>query len=802
MIQFLLKFLGVKIEGAQQVTSASLQLRHDDWLGSIVFISLILGVFAWAAYRYMEGHRQLRPDRRRLLTALRLTLFALLLFILLRPVFSFTIENRLRRTLVLLMDKSESMNIEDVRDDDSDLKRAAIAKGLTDRLDQPVDQHRAAELHHISRMHLVKAAFDNKKLDLINTLKSKYDLEFLSFGRSVATSSEEDLLKPPTPDDEGAQSTAIGSAVHDILNRKRGQPVAGVFMITDGANNSGSEPLEAANAAHEEGMPLYIYGVGITSPRDISVNNVFTPDVAFINDEVAVTVRVRGQGLKGETARLSLYLGDEEVAMKDLQFTGDGEMAVPLTFTPRKAGDFNLTASIPVREDETVKDNNSASQRLRVIDSKIKVLFVEQEPRWEFRFLQSVLMRDRRIESKFLLLKADPELSQAEGSPYLEKLPATKEELFKYDLIIIGDVDAKAFTPEQTDMLTEFVTKFGGAVTFIAGQQYNPSSYVNTPLAKLLPVEAEPTNALQPGAVSHPTTLALTGFGRTNPMLKLSPDEQSNADIWRNLPPVEWINRVTRSKAGAQVLLEDTDPAKMNRGSRMPAMAMQQYGVGQTLYVGTDNTWRWRQQANGSYYPILWGQIVQRMALAHLLGGSKRTQLSIDKQNYTTGERVTVLARLCDQNFEPVKQPSVNGLYTIKAAAGQPNATAQSVPLRAVPDQPGIYRGEFTAVTPGAYNFSIESDPKTKLEFSITKPRFELGETAMNEPLLKEMARVSDGRFFREENLGALAGSLSQKDERISRVVDADIWSSPFYFLLVAAVATTEWLLRKRYELK
>ena len=801
MIQFLLKFLGVKIDAAQEVTSVSLQLRHGDWLGSTVFIALLVAAFAWAVYRYVGGHKELAPARRRWLTGLRLALFSLLLFILLRPVFSFTVENRLRRTFIALLDKSASMEIEDLRNNDADLKRAAFGKGIIERFDQTVDPKRAAEVQHISRAGLVKSVFENRQLDLLNGLKKKYNIEFFQFDRALRESGEDDFLKQTPPDSETAQSTAIGDAIREVTNRKRGQPVAGIFVITDGANNSGSDPLEAAGAAGGDHMPLYVYGVGITSPRDIIVDSVFTPEVAFIQDEVSVTARLRGQGMKGQTAHLSLKLGGEEVASKDVQFSDDGEQEVPLTFTPQKPGEFDLTASIPAREDETVKDNNSASQRLRVIDSKIKVLFVEQEPRWEFRFIQSVLLRDRRVDPRFLLFQADPKLAMGEGSPYLEKFPE-KEALIGCDLVIIGDVDAKSFTPDQIDTLVEFVTKFGGSIVFIAGQQFDPASYANTPLEKLLPVELDSSSAFQRGVANRPTTLALTGQGRTSPMLRLSPDEQQNAEIWRNFPPVQWINRVSRAKAGAQVLIEDTDPAKANRQSRMPAMAIQQYGVGQVLYIGTDNTWRWRQEGNVGYYPLLWGQIVQRMALAHLLGGSKRTQLSADKQRYTTAERVTVLARLYDKSFNPVSEPSVDGSYTVETAPGQEGTPKQSVQLRALPDQPGMFRGDFVAMVPGSYKFSVEGDKETVLGFSVTKPRFELGETAMNEPLLKEMGRVSGGGFFREEDLGTLTGKLSQNDERIARVVDADIWSSPFYFLVVAMVATAEWVLRKKFELK
>ena len=796
MIEILLKLLGVKVGTAQEVTSVSVQLRHAGWLGWVVFIALLLAVFTWWAYRYAGGHRDLKTGRRRLLTALRMLLFLLLLFILLRPVFSFTIDTRLRRTLIMLVDKSASMNIQDLRREDKDIKRAGIGKGFIERLDQPLAPDQASRMQHIARTELVKVVFENPTLNLINSLKERYDIEYLVFNRDVTPAGAEQALNAPPPDDDSSQSTAIGDAIRDVINRKRGQPVTGFFLVTDGANNSGSEPLDAANAARQEHMPLYIYGVGITSPRDIIVDKLFTPEVAFLKDEVPVTVRVRGQSLNGEKAHLSLKLDGQEVASKDLAFSGDDdEQIVPLKFTPDTAGLFDLTASIAPREDETVKDNNSVSQRLRVIDSKIKVLYIEQAPRWEFRFIQSALLRDRRVDAKFLLLQADPDLANAEGSPYIEKFPASREDLFKYDLVIIGDMDPKSFSTDQMDSLSEFVSKFGGAMIFIAGKQFDPGFYTDTPFAKLLPVETA-AGGMQQDNTDRPTTLALTPMGLDSPMLKLAADAQENAAIWKRFPPIHWINRVARAKPGAQVLLEDTDPAKATRYGRMPAMALQQYGVGQTLYIGTDDTWRWREDTGVAWYPLLWGQIVQRMALAHLLGASKKTQLSVDKQSYTTGSRVTVFARLYNQNFAPVQQPSVNGFYS--AGPGP----KQSVQLRALPGQPGMYRGEFVPLAPGTYKFYVESDPQTTIDIPVTKPLFELGETAMNETTLKAMAKASGGAFFREEDLSHLAQSISQNDDKITRVVDADIWSSPFYLVMVVSIAVWEWMLRKRSELK
>ena len=545
-------------------------------------------------------------------------------------------------------------------------------------------------------------------------------------------------------------------------------------------------------------MPLYIYGVGITSPRDIAVNDLFTQEVAFVKDELPVIVRVRGQGLKGEKARLVLKLGPETVAEKEIEFTGDAGQAVPIAFTPKTTGEFTLQASIAPRDDETVKDNNAVSRRLVVIDSKIKILYVERAPRWEFRYARDILLRDRRVDLKCVLQEGDPEIATGEKTPYLAGFPDKKEDLFKYDLVILGDIEPKSLEGARLQALTEFVTKFGGSCVLIAGRQSNPAAFRGTALEKLLPVELE---SIDLGSKSGgPVSVRLTPLGRTHALLKLSENEEANATAWNAFPPLQWVARVARAKPGAQVLLEDPDPTRVTRFGPPPVMALQQYGMGQVLFIGTDNTWRWRKNAGEPRHSALWSRIAQRMALAHLLGGAKRTQLSVDKQSYTAGERVTVYARLYTEGFEPLKDAAAQGAFTVKA--GKIAAERQPVTLRAIPGQPGMFRGDFVAIGAGTYRFAVDSDPKTAVEFAVAEPAFELGDTAMNESLLRAMAEASGGAFFREEDLSKLPSSIGHATERIRSGHDVELWASPFYFLLMLGVATAEWILRKRSHLK
>ncbi len=818
MTELFLKLVGAKVDDAVHIAKASLAFRGGVGMGWYILLVLALGAVVWWMYR--NSPTNLSPARKYTLASLRVLFIALILMLLLRPVLAFTVEGSVRRLLVMLLDTSSSMQIKDPRLTPDDQKRAAIAKNFLDPdkgLSQGLDGKHVKDVQQVARVDVLRGVLKNDRLNLLPRLDREFDLSAFSFGQGVAElSARKDELaqtnavaakeKKVTVDQftwvdtlkATNQLTAIGDAVREVMNRKRGQPLAGVLLVTDGANNSGSQPREAADLARQEGVPLYIYGVGITRPRDIIVGNIFAPDVTFVKDEVAVTVRVRAQGLGSESADVTLKLGSDTVATQTISLT-EGEQVVPMRFTPQVQGEFDLTASIEPRADETVKDNNSRTHRLKVIDAKIKVLLVEQSPRWEFKYLQMMLLRDRRVELKCFLVEGNPRIAEGENTPYVAQFPSKKEDLFKYDLVIYGDVDPKNISSAQLDNLNEWVSKFGGALVMMAGKRFAPLAYRRTVMEKMLPVEFESSTleSTTDAQAEKPIKLELTAAGRASLMLRLSDKDDENVALWKSLPPVYWVAKVLRPKPAAEVLLVDPDPARESRFGKMPVIALQQYGLGQVMYIGTDNLWRWRKNVGDLYHTIIWGQIAQRVSMQHLLGVSKRTQITTDRQNYMTGERVTVYARLYGAGYEAIQEPAVKGIYGIKTGGSKFETT-----LRPIPEQPGLYRGEFVAGAPGAYQFFVEQDLNVPLDFSVTEPKFELGETAMNEPLLKELAATTGGAFFREEDLHKLPETISLKTERVRSPLEVELWSSPLYFLLMLLVVTAEWVLRKMSHLK
>jgi hypothetical protein len=831
-MKMILKFFGIHVPDSVNVTDISIAFHGLSPTTAFLIALVIVGATVWV---YLRTTPRLTMWQKTTVTILRSLLLLMIIFMLMRPVMLLTVEGTIRRSLLLLIDSSASMQIKDLRQDPNDIKRAAIAKGVIDpsgglKQSAPAD---ASAITQLARSDVLKAMLTNDKLDLLTKLGKTYDVVPYTFGQTLqALSSSGGTGAPAAGADAKGTSyldtitfdkpyTAIGDAVRTLLDLKRGQPLAGILLITDGGNNYGSQPVDAAALAQQDKVPLFIYGVGITSPHDIIVSQVFCPEVVFAREDATAEVTVRSQAMKGRTAKLSLKLGDQVVSTQDITFGDDGEQVVKIPFKPTQKGEFELEASIDPLPDEAVKDNNKASQRIRVIDAKIQVLYIERKPRWEFRYLQALLIRDRRIEPKFFLAEGDPELSQEENSPYLANLPATRDEWMKYDVVIIGDVDPKTLNNEQMQSISNLVSTFGGGVIFIAGKNFMPDAYRRTPLENLFPVEFEGQTSIAGASSLRQVQLELTPAGENSPTIRLGNTDDDNLRIWKGLPGIYWDAHVTKAKPAAEVLLDDPSPEKASRSGAMPVVALESYGTGQTMFVGTDETWRWRRNVGEKYYTRFWGQIFLRFGLPRLLGASRLTQLTTEKKHYVSGERVIISGQLYRNGFQPVIDPTVKGTLTITPddpTSAQASDLRKNVTLQSTPGKPGYYEGEVVVTTPGVYSFSTENDPSSALDFRVTEPKFEFGETALNAALLQKMADTSGGAFYREEDMykmlepstaeasasapSKIPAGLGSGTINVPSPQEVELAFSPLYFALMILVATIEWILRKRWRLK
>ncbi len=798
MTSFFLKLLGLDSADAEAVSGMSFHLRPAvPWL-AIGLAAAFLIFVAWWLYR--STPKDVAPGRRRLMTALRTIFFLLLLGIILRPILSLSVEREARRTLVTLVDSSSSMGIADPRENPDDRARAAIASGDL-APDAGLGTAPAEGAEPVTRQSLASDVLSNEQLGLVAKLGEKADVAAYQFGAGIeGFSLDSAQIVSESP------STALGDALREVLRRRGADDLAGIFLISDGANNEGPSPLIAASALRERGIPVFAYGIGVTDSKDIAVSGIEMPDVALAEDGVTVTVLVDGRGVReGEVGQLTLKLAGATVAEQEFAFTGKGEQEVTAFFVPKQVGEFPVEALVEGAGGEVLNDNNSITQNIRVIDSAIRVLMVEQAPRWEFQYLREMLLRERRIELQCFLADADPEVARVPGSPYIEEFPNRREDLFKYDLVIFGDVDPATVSDAQRDMLAAFVSEGGGSLIMLAGRRYNPASYRGSSLANLLPVDLKPT-ALGTGeaAATKPLLPVLTEAGKASPMLSLEDTEEANLTRWSELPPIYWIAAVERAKPAAEVLL--AAPAGGTYPEGTPIIALQRYGTGEVLFVGTDNFWRWRKNTGDEFHTILWGQVIQRMAGRRLAVGDRKTDLKADKRTAAPGERITIFARLLGDDFLPRTDSTVRAVLEPLEGDGLP----REVTLRGVPGTPGYYRAEFTAAEVGSYRLKLPGsggggDAATTgggVDITVRSDDREFAETALNESLLREIAETTGGAFLREEDLHRLPSMLSVEPRTIVSAKEIELWASPLYFILLLIPLTLEWLLRKWSELK
>ncbi len=798
--------LGLPEDQAARLADAEISLQSP--IGTWTLIFLCLALFGLVIYLYRRTERRITRARRLTLMGLRIAVIAYVLVLVQQPLLTLFVEDAIRRLLVIGVDGSSSLNIEDKRTT-QDAMRVALAlgeidptRGLSQGLTGGTDR-----FNSVSRLDVVRGVLGNERMGLLPRLEEKFDLAFFSFGerlQEMTTPSLEEEVRPLTEFDAQSPRTYLGTSVREILNRKRGQPVAGLFLLTDGASNGGLPPDSAASQAADEAVPLYLYGVGVTTPRDIIVSQLFVPEVTTVDDAVVANIRFRGQDLEYFPATVELRMDGRLVASEQVEFTGQ-EQTVDLEFVPRQTGDFNLEARIAPIADETSPENNSQKARIRVIDTQINVLLVERSPRWEFRYLEALLARDRRIDLDIYLVEAHPSLAADEASPYITELPDQREELFEYDVIILGDVQPETLGDSQLTAIKDWVSQFGGGLILLAGRQHNPWAYTRGPIAELLPVEL---GADAPGLAGsffdQPVALNITPAGELNPMLQLQAGGTANLDYWDNLPPLFWVANVSQAKPTAEVLAVDPSLVRATRFGPMPVVALQGFGLGAALYVGTDNLWRWRAKDGGEPHVRFWSKVVQRMALTRLLTSSELSQVNFQRNDYVAGESLQVFARLFRPGYLPFREPQVpvTVSFTPLPEAEDEEPRQWQIFLQPVAGQEGRYQQQVVATQPGTYAITVDHDPEARVETLVTQPLFELGETAMNEALLKRMASASGGRFFREEDLHELPDLLNADAEKVRTPVDVEIWASPLSFLLLLLLITAEWVLRKLSGLK
>lgn len=763
-----------------------------DW---ILWLVILPGIFFFSYVVYRKEN--LSTSMRRSLVFLRASTLIVLVLILFRPVIERVEVVVQRAKLIFLLDDSASMQRKDSYPEASTRQAISKACKLAEN-QQPGDFNRA---------ELMGKALQSGLLDRI---RSRFEVELYRFSTELAP-----VLRPEEVHGRG-ESTRIGDALSQSIESQRGQFLKGIVLLSDGQSNEGMDIRDAGQRAGQLGIPIYSVGIGdATTPKNLSVTLVEAPRIGLEGDEITVTARIHALGYRDRSASLSLENEDtREILSEESTVLEEGEgKRISLSFTPTQSGEYRLAVRVPPLPEETLQDDNAVFFTLSVRPEKVRVLYVEGRPRYEYRYLKNTLLRaDRNIVVQCFLLSANYDFPQesTKGTPSLTTVPVTSQELTEnYDVIILGDVNPFeiARTQEQCNeflrSLKTFVEK-GGGFLMIAGEEDSPRSYANTPVEDLLPVilsEGE-EDWIVPGLGATEFHPQLENPSFPNEICRLHREPEMNRRLWEDadgLQGMYWYLPVRKAKPAAEVLLRH--PENKNQYGQHVLSAVSYYPEGRTMYVGFDESWRWRFIYGETYFERFWRNAIRYLALNKLREGNRRFSLSSERSHYELNERAVMEARILDEGFAPSR--ASNQKIWIRF----PDQHQESQNLDLIPSQPGTYRGSLLVGSAGSYEVWIsEGDDAqgkklSSIEFQASIPSKEQKDLNLNAANLQALAKASGGHYVALSSLSDLDPLLPESSNIEIPVLPpavSELWDNGYMLGLLVLLLATEWLLRKK----
>ena len=762
---------------------------------AVVLLSIFLYRRAWGLPLWLRA----------LLGVARLVALALVVASLFEPSAVVSKTHTQTRSLPVLIDVSESMSMKDPRKNPEDVAAAAAALGMfpeqdlkPDRVAMMLNPEQRQAILSASRLDLARGILTKAAGPVFQKLGESLDVSYHSFGSSphLISDAREVGAKELASLTASEPSTSIAASLEAVA-KSSATPPAGIILLTDGIDNASSQRTESVlQNLGARGIPVFPVPIGLTEPDDVSVRNIVMQEVAFSGDSVPVQVQLLSKGYEKRNATLTIKLNDREVSRKRVRLDGGLQVEnIDFNVDIHEKGAARVLVSVEPFADEVSLANNRIERSIRVVNEKVNVLYIEGNNRWEFRYLTAILKRDPRLKTTFIASSAGPEF--ARNSPeHIERFPSKREDVFKYDLVILGDVDAAFFTQEELGLLQELVRDRGGSLLVLCGPMHTPTSYAGTPVETMLPVrfEAEGKWELTSDAV-YPV---LTNEGRSSMVMLLENEPVENDRIWSRVAPLDHLPPLTSAKPGATVLATLSDAA--GDAQRYPVVAWHRYGTGKCLSLATDRLWRLRFKTGDKYHWRVWSQCIQFLTLSRLMGEHKRIRLETDRSTYHDGEQVRLYAHVLNEDFEPVVQNS----FDITVNGVGDSALKQRVSLQADRTSPGLYEGYFTAPAQGRYRLEANEDDKevsNTTEFQVAVVKAELLDTKMRLDGLQRIAKLTGGTCLTVQELPKLETLVNTKPLTTTVRSERPLWDNWLVAALLVGLLGMEWFLRRKHDL-
>jgi hypothetical protein len=623
-------------------------------------------------------------------------------------------------------------------------------------------------------------------------LQKKFQVRLYRLDSRVTRAAAPAEIQPTAP------ATHINDGLRQLMTETSDLPVGAVVLLSDGSENSldgsGDLDLETIHALRNRRLPVHTVGFGKEqAAHDVELNDVRVTSRAMAGSRIPATVTFHQRGYAGSKAILAIRDGEKTLDSREITLGADGATQVETVFfSPGDAGVKSLHFSLGPLANEENLANNAVTRLVGVTDDKRRILYVEGEPRWEYKFIRRAEDDDKIVQVASMLRTTENKIyRQGISDPKeLENgFPVRPEDLFGYQGIIVGSVEAGYFTPLQQELLREFVDRRGGGLLFLGGRfALGDGGWGGSSLVDLLP-----TYLPNSRSTFHrdPATVELTAAGSDSPITRLMDDPAKNVDRWKKLTYLMDYQDAGTAKPGAAVLIQMTGARKL------PLLVTQNYGRGRTAVMATSGTWRWQmsQPLGDPAHDLFWQQLLRWLVL------DSPGQVVVSAANHTLMDdgHIELSANVRDKEYTPAPDAKVT------AHLIGPNGISVMLDMTPAGDKPGVFHAAWTADKPGSYLAEVTAQKGSEALGSDTFPFERIDgvaenfHTLQNRELLEKLATETGGRYWKADELGRLPSEISYSDAGISVRDIKELWNMPVVFLWLLLLMAAEWLLRRKW---
>jgi uncharacterized membrane protein len=721
----------------------------------VVGAGIVVAIAAMLTYRGLSTIDRVRD--RVILVGLRLAALAVLFFCLVRPTLILKAAVPQQNFLGVLIDDSRSMAIAD-RDGQS-------------------------------RSDFVREQLGQPKSALLDALSQRFVVRMFRF------SSSSDRVPAAGDLKYDGTSTRLGQALDRARDELAGLPLAGLVMVTDGADTSDAAIDESLASLKARSIPVFTVGVGQERfAHDVQVTRVETPRSVLKGTALVVDVVLSQTGYGGQTVPLSVEDDGRIVSTQEVKLPPEGESAtVKVRFTANEAGARVFRFKVPTQQGEQVTQNNARDALIQVNDRAEKVLYYEGEPRPELKFVRRAVEDDKNLQVVSLDRTAENKYYRqgvSDRDELVGGFPKTREELFQYRAIILGSVEAASFSPDQLRMLADFVSKRGGGLLMLGGRRsFAEGGWAGTPVGDVLPVVMGPSNT----KYFSELTVRPTRAGTLTPVTQIGATEESSAAKWNDMPDLSAVNLIREVKPGATILLTGTDKTRQDH----VVLAFQRFGRGKAFAMPVQDVWTWRMDAKmavtDTTHSMFWRRVIRWL----VDGVPGQVNVSTTADRVEPGEQVKLTAEVLDPSYTEVNDSRVVAHVTA------PSGKTTDVPVEWTVTRDGDYRAAFVPDESGIYAVRVVAERADKelgsstMQVRVSAGDAEYFDAAMRAPLLKRIAEETGGKFFTPANTATLPEAISYSGRGVTVVEERELWDMPVLFLALVGLVGAEWGFRR-----